>query len=268
MNKALRKLYCIVSAIAILVGSTFLAVSPASAALDNLIGGAVSTAAGIFESQQDFTLDQERQIGRTAAARVLGTRKLDLQTGSLQYLTLLTQGTAKIASLPPTLTGYHAAVVEDQSINAYAFPGGTILITRGMFEVVDGNELIAVLAHELAHLKLKHGVNAIKTAKLTSSLTTAAASTVASSELTAFVASSAAALTDTLVTKGYSRANELEADAEAVQILRKIGIPKSAFVSALQKVERAQQTTKISGGLLSTHPSISDRVAALTSEVE
>ena len=48
-------------------------------------------------------------------------------------------------------------------INAYAAPGGNVMVTTGLYRIIENEEqLAAVLAHEIAHITLKHGLSAIK----------------------------------------------------------------------------------------------------------
>jgi len=232
---------------------------PTYAATDSLVNSAFSVLRGIVESQRDLNPEQENKLGRAAAVRIIGKRSLATDK-SLYHVTLLVQALAKITDAPPTLTGYHSAVIaDDYSLNAFALPGGYILITQGLYDLCEGDELLAVLAHELAHLNLKHGVNSIKNAKLTATLTSATATTLSTTELAKLFSESAASLTDTLVVKGYSRSTELEADAEAFKMLRLIGVSPMAFDSILRKIGQSTTKNDATGGFFSTHPSTDDR---------
>lgn len=259
INHTKRQVPQIIRAVAITALLTMTSIMSAHAAPDNLINDALSALRGIVESQRDLNPEQEYNLGRATAARVIGKKSLATDK-SLYQVTLLVQAMAKITDAPPTLTGYHAAVIsDDYSLNAFALPGGYILITRGLYDLCTGDELLAVLAHELAHLKLKHGVNSIKNAKLTSALTSAAATTLSTTEIAKLVAESAASLTDTLVVKGYSRNTELEADAEALKILKLTGVSPTAFDSILEKIGQNATKNDAAGGFFSTHPSTEDR---------
>jgi TonB family protein len=147
--------------------------------------------------------------------------------------------------------------------NAFALPGNIIVVTDGLMHLSPSDdELAAVFAHELGHLQLHHGMQSM----LRNSFALLIVSGVTGdlSTLTSF----AAALPISILTKGYSRDLEREADRYGRDLLlaRKID-PKNAS-AVLFKMEsvvgETRQTT-----YLSTHPSHDERqkiFGALTSQ--
>ncbi len=126
------------------------------------------------------------------------------------------------------------------------------------------DELAAVLAHEVAHVVESHGLQSIRTSRITAALTSAAitgaqfATSEEVAELTEVFEGTIDDVTQTLFTAGYSRSSEREADQGAVKILRRSGYSPSALVSFLERME--QRWEPDGPGLARTHPSPSDRL--------
>jgi predicted Zn-dependent protease len=66
----------------------------------------------------------------------------------------------------------------------------------------------------------------------------------------------------TLIARGYSRSDELQADSHGVELLRRAGYPEGAMVDALAWIAQ-ESGAKGGGGFLATHPAIDDRIAKL-----
>ncbi len=148
--------------------------------------------------------------------------------------------------------------------NALALPGGTVVVTDGLLELVERDEeLIAVLAHEIGHIRGRHALRQIiqdSTAGLL--IATLTGDIVSSTSL-------AAALPTMLVDAKFSRDMEREADAVATAYLQQAGIPLQHFADILQALQEAASgspaTTDNSSALdyLSTHPATRERIERL-----
>ena len=147
--------------------------------------------------------------------------------------------------------------------NAFALPGGTIVVTDQLMQLnLTGDELAAILAHELGHEEERHGVQKVLTSSL--ALLTVSAITGDLSTLTHF----SAALPSLLVNSGYSRDFERQADLYAVGLLNQAEIDPTALAHALKKLQAAADSNKspaIAGGYFSTHPATTDRIASIES---
>lgn len=223
----------------------------------------------ISDAVQELTPEQEYYIGRTVGATILQNYPLHEEQPATRYLNLLGQTLVKLSGATETFSGYHFVVLDTPEINAFAAPSGFIFITRGMLRLCKSEEMVAaVLAHEIAHVELKHGLSAIKTSRLTSAtalLAVEGAKSMGSPEfrqLTSLFGESIQDAVTTLVDKGYSRATELEADRMAVQILERSGYAGAPLLALLEAMER---TNQVQGGFafLKTHPAPTDRLAEL-----
>lgn len=220
----------------------------------------ITKVAGAVEKTfEDITPEQEYYIGRSVGAQVLTTARPYDNAAASRYLNLLGQSLALFSTRPETFGGYHFLVLDSDSINAFAAPGGLVFVTRGMLRLCSTeHEVAAVLAHEIAHVQYQHGLKAIKTDRLTSALATIgteAAKTLGPAELkevTAQFEGSISDITRTLVNSGYSRETEYEADKGALAILQNAGYNPAALVSML-----AAMKTRLKPGapdFAKTHP--------------
>ena len=141
--------------------------------------------------------------------------------------------------------------------NAFALPGGTVVMTDALVKLARNDDQIsAVLAHEIGHVRHRHGLRiALQAAGL------AALATAVFGDATS-ITSLATTLPTALLQSGYSREAEAEADDYAFQRLREIGLSPKAFAEIMLLLEKARQKT--SGGgpkdYFSTHPATPKRI--------
>ncbi|HEY0862781.1 MAG TPA: TonB family protein [Lacunisphaera sp.] len=138
--------------------------------------------------------------------------------------------------------------------NAFALPGGFIVVSDELVTLANNEELAAVLAHEIGHWQLRHGLQGV----LRSSAALLLVSTVSGdlSALTTF----AGTIPFVLLQRGYSREFEEAADAYAVDLLRQANISVAHFATILKKLEDARPGSGQDLTYLSTHPATSDRI--------
>jgi predicted Zn-dependent protease len=167
------------------------------------------------------------------------------------------EGNAALAALTqriaPDARGLTIRVVDMPIVNAAALPGGNIVIFDQLLsEAKNADEVAGVLAHEVAHVEVRH---------VTESMIRALGFGVVISAL----GGTTGANVESLIAAGYSRDAEREADDRAIQALRRAEIsplPTAAFFARLGGSEgRARMLSK---GLsyLSTHPISDERRAA------
>ena len=134
------------------------------------------SAQALQKTQEDLTPEQEYYIGRAVTAKVLQTYSPLDRPEANAYLNLLGQSLAIFSECPETFGGYHFLLLDSDEVNAFAAPGGLIMVTRGMLSCCENeDELAAVLAHEICHVEKRHGVKAIKQGRLTEAFTIIAA---------------------------------------------------------------------------------------------
>lgn len=242
--------------------------SVAGGVLPGQAGSLVKVASAVGKTFQDITPEQEYFIGRAVAANVMATYSPSTDDNINMYLNLLGQTLARASDRPETFGGYHFLMLDSPEINAFAAPGGLILVTRGMIHLCKSEDaLAAVLAHEIAHVQGQHGLKAIKSSRLTNAFTVIASEAAKNyspaeiSSLTEAFEGSITDITQSLMNNGYSRDLEREADKGAVTILRRVGYDPNALISMLGEMQK--QLKPGGPGFAKTHPDPKDRIADL-----
>ncbi len=231
-------------------------------------GSITRTTRAVTKTFEDITPEQEYYIGRSVAATVLmGYTPLNHDDLNW-YVNHVGQSLSQFSTRPETFGGYRFLVLDSDEINAFAAPGGLVLVTRGLLKCCETeDELAAVLAHEIGHVEKLHGLRAIKTGRLSGALTTLALESAKNlggrelAELTKAFDESISDVTTTLMNSGYSRRLEYEADAAAVAILRQAGYTPGALVAMLENMQRNWNPARLD--FAKTHPPPADRIAQL-----
>lgn len=209
--------------------------------------------------------EEEYYIGRAVSARIVATYPILDDRRLTEYINLAGQTIALHSDRPYTYGGYHFVVLDSKEINAFASPGGTIFITKGMIgSTKNEDELAAVLAHEIAHVNNRDGISAINKSRWTEALTiigTEAAKKYGPQQLSQLVEVFEGSIDDifkTLVVNGYGRSQEYGADRAALAYLSKAGYDSWALNGYLERMIREGRTTE--GGITRTHPETKDRL--------
>jgi predicted Zn-dependent protease len=164
------------------------------------------------------------------------------------------------APIPDAPYRFRVIVVDHPLVNAFAVPGGTTVLFRGLLERTQtAEELAAVLAHELQHNLRRHATKSIlqdaSMGLLLSALTGDATGGIA------FGLQSA----KTLGLMHYSRQNEEEADREGMQMLIGAGIDPAGMITFFEMIRKEEVEMPASLKYLSTHPLTGERIERLKS---
>jgi Zn-dependent protease with chaperone function len=222
-----------------------------------------------------YTPEQDVQIGREAAAEIRQQYPIIEDERVVRYLATL--GERLVAAAPAELKKpvyeYSFTPVNLKEINAFALPGGPMFVHRGMFNAAASEaEVVGVMAHELAHVLLRHGTaNASKAQNpwlQLGQLAGQVGGAMVGGQAGAAIAQSADFGLGTLLLK-YSRDFEKQADLLGVQIMARAGYDPRALGRMFETIEKE---TKSSGGggpqWMSSHPNPGNRTAYINKEAE
>ena len=155
---------------------------------------------------------------------------------------------------------FQVTILDTSEVNAFALPGGYIYVTRGILALAsDTSELAAVLAHEIAHVTLRHA-----RARTDRTRTTEIVDRVITSVFGGDISSDATASRTRQSLAAFGQNQELEADREGIKYAGKAGYDPQAAARFLGVMSRFASFSAGSGqgteGFLSSHPSTPARI--------
>lgn len=159
-------------------------------------------------------------------------------------------------------------VIQSNGINAFAAPGGYIVVTQGLFNLLENEaQLAAVLAHEIAHVVRKHHLKALqKTMKreFWSDLAVDAVSDGEDREKLRDLINAGVQLYAT----GLDREYEFDADLRGIVLAARAGYDPYAFLDVLTTIDSINPTAEELSVLMKTHPPTSERLEQLASRMD
>ena len=201
---------------------------------------------------------QEIQMGQQAAVEVRQTSGIVPDSALLAYVRSIGLKLAKGSERPNLPWSFD--VVDDPAVNAFALPGGSIFITRGILSYMQNEaELATVLGHEIGHVTARHSVHEMSRAQVFQGLL--GVGSILSSDV-ASVAGVASQGLGLLFLK-YSRDNETQADDLGFRYSLADGYDVRAMRSMFEMLQRTSASNE--GGRLpqwlATHPDPGNRIA-------
>ncbi|MBN2352336.1 MAG: M48 family metallopeptidase [Spirochaetales bacterium] len=215
----------------------------------------------IQKELNDFTPENKYYLGRAVTATVFTKYKPYQNSKANKYLNLLGTSLAYCSNKPETFNGYHFQILDSMDINAYGAPGGFVVVTKGLLLCARSeDEVAAILAHEIGHIALDHGMQAVQQSKQSAALAKLGASMVNSDikEVVGLFGGSIEEMMNTAFVAGYSRDQEKEADHEAVVILKRAGYDPMALVRVLETMKTKLKPEGLD--FAKTHPDPDDRI--------
>jgi predicted Zn-dependent protease len=220
------------------------------------------------DASQEITQEDEIQLGRGIAANVLGAAPLVKDEALQRYVNQVGFWLAMQTERPDL--PWRFGVVESTDVNAFALPGGTVLITLGLYERLrDESELAGVLGHEIAHVVQKHQVKAIKGAMGRDFAAEIAGEAAGRSDnvLVQRFGSKAFKVGTQVLARGIDKNDEYQADQHGVVIAARGGYNPFGLVGVLQTLDSAAPEDRAMGLLFSTHPTPASRIERLGATV-
>jgi predicted Zn-dependent protease len=205
-----------------------------------------------------ISTQQEQQIGRDYAAQLDRELPIVNEPAVERYLSALGSEIARNSGRRDVT--YRFRLVNSSVVNAFAVPGGYIYINRGIVERASNmSEVAGVVAHEIAHVDLRHSAEQIGRAQTANTGLTLAYILLGRSPGTAERA--AINVGGGLYFASHSREAENEADAAAVPMLVASGIDPNGLPTFFRKLldEQRGQSSAVTQWF-STHPTTEDRI--------
>jgi beta-barrel assembly-enhancing protease len=220
----------------------------------------------------DITVEQEIALGLQAAPQM--AQEFDgLDANQADQAMVDEIGNTIVASSAASRTPYEFEfhlLADQDTINAFALPGGQVFITRALFEKLETEgELAGVLGHEIAHVVARHSAEHIAKAKLTEGLTGAAVIATYDPENPASANSAQVAmLIGQLVNLKFGRDDELESDFLGVCFMNDTGYNPEEMIRVMQVLASASEGGNRPPEFFSTHPNPENRITRIQEAIQ
>ena len=217
-------------------------------------------------------IDRETQLGRSVYERLLAFGLVETEPVLDRYINDL--GFRLLAGLDNRVRDYRFFIVRDDSVNAFALPGGYIGVNRGLInQARSQHQLASVMAHEIAHVRLMHGMDMLRKSSEVNSATLLTMlaglllgsidSQVGSAVLYGGMAGGQQAMVN------FTRENEYEADRVGIELMYQAGFDTNGMVEFFTILTRLSGSSEVGGiEYLRTHPLGSNRIAEAIDRVQ
>jgi predicted Zn-dependent protease len=225
----------------------------------------LDSAKNAAKASKDISEPEEIAIGRELASTLLGAAPLVNDARVQRYVNNVGRWLAAQSERPNL--PWHFGVLDAPQLNAFAVPGGTIFITRGLLERMRSEaELAGVLGHEITHVVKKHHLKAIQKG---------AATALAGDALSMALKDKASGANEKLVSfgkemyaRGLDKEDEFEADRLGVVIAARAGYDAYGLPSVLQTLQAMNAEDSGLALMFKTHPAPGERLELLDQKMQ
>lgn len=213
----------------------------------------------VYSKQQDI------ELGQQAAAEVRQQVPVVKNTELQNYISEIGK---KLATQPGAGDyPYTFTLINEPSINAFALPGGPIFVNSGLIGAADNEAQVAgVLAHEIAHVALRHGTNQASKANLIQLPAVLAGMAIGQETVVDQIAQIGLGLGVNSLIMKYSRDAENQADALGTRILAEAGYNPIEMANFFEKLQ--EEGGSRPPQFLSSHPDPGNRVKKVQAEIQ
>ena len=222
--------------------------------------------------------DQEIQLGKEAAMQVEREQEVIHNAEVEHWLNQIGQTLAKTpqANAYP----YYFKLINDDSINAFALPGGPMYVHTGLLKAADSEgEVAGVLAHEMSHVALRHGAAQMSKQQTLGALfgvLGAAAGALASGQngecgMLCQITQAGTSLGENSVLMKFSRGYEHDADLNGARMAASAGYDPIQLPQFFEKLEAKLGTAVEPKGLalwMSSHPATGSRIQYVSEDIK
>ncbi|MCZ6753195.1 MAG: M48 family metallopeptidase [Acidobacteria bacterium] len=200
----------------------------------------------------------EEQLGRAVVGEMAPVDKRCADPERIGALNQIVFALTVTSPEPDSPYTFVITVVDDPAVNAFAAPGGQIVIYQGLLEKTENpEEMAGVLAHEIQHIVQRHATKALFR-EMSMSVLLAAAVGDASGLATVLGAA------QTIGALRYRRRDEAEADREGMKAVQAAGIDPMGMIRFLNKLEESSGDMPRAAEYFSTHPLTRNRIEQLS----
>ena len=206
----------------------------------------------------DPNVVKEVNVGKALAAKLAKKYGLIKDEPFTRYINLVGKSMAIYSSRQEL--DFRFGILDTEDVNAFACPGGFVLVTKGAIDIMETEaELASLLSHELSHVTLKHSGDFEE--KGASILDVISAIMAPGGDLVSSVTKGAVdGLVNQFFEKGRKKEEEIESDKAGTIYLSQAGYDLESSIIYLKKLDKSQHNEVA----LKTHPPTSERISELT----
>ena len=223
------------------------------------------TAKKVVTATSDIAEPEEINIGRDMASRLLGAAPLVNDPALQRYVNNVGRWLASQSERPDL--PWQFGVLDAPEVNAFAVPGGTVFVTKGLVQRMQSEaQLAGVLAHEISHVLRKHHLKAIQKGAQTALAGEALQQAV--KDPSGMARDKLISLGSELYTRGLDKSDEFEADRLGVVIAARGGYDSYGLPAVLQTLQAMNAQDSALAMMFKTHPSPTDRLGVLSERMQ
>ncbi len=208
---------------------------------------------------QNPSIDEEILLGREITGNLLGAAPLVKDSALQNYINSVGRWVASQsdrADLP-----WHFGVIESDDLNAFAAPGGFVLITKGLYKKMTNEaQLAGVLGHEIGHIVKKHQLKVLQKQQLLNIGSNFLSDKYAKDNK---LVSSAIGSGAEISARSLDKTAEYEADRLGITFATRAGYEPYGLVDVLQTLSQTSVNDGSVALLFKTHPHPDERLARL-----
>ncbi len=219
-----------------------------SACTQSQINQSVTASGSLMEG---LTVSKEQLISEAKLSAEEMDKQNPVAPANSTYSKRLENLTKNLKSYDGLQLNYKVYLVDE--INAFAMPDGTVRVYSGLMDLMNDDEVLAVIGHEIGHVANEHSLNQYKKAYLAKAAKeglTAAGGTVGG------IAGAYGDIGEAYLNAQFSQSDELESDAYGVKVLHEAGHDPYAAAAAQEKLQKLGGTDSV----FSSHPPSQKRV--------
>jgi hypothetical protein len=213
-----------------------------------------------------YSIEKEIALGKQLAQEVERQAKVIDDPIIAEYVNRVGQNIVRNsdAKVPFTIK-----VLDSEEVNAFALPGGFFFVNSGLILKADNEaELAGVMAHEIAHVALRHGTKQATRGEL-AQIGLIAASIATGYGWTGYAIRQLGSLAIPITFLQFSKTMEREADYMGLQYLYKSGYDPTAFVDFFEKIQTLEKKKPgTMSKVFASHPPTDDRIVNSQREIQ
>lgn len=227
-----------------------------SACSQSQISGSINASTSLYEGA---TISKEKLVAESKLSAKEMDKQASVATLTNKYAKRLEKLTKDLRSYDGLTLNYKVYLADD--VNAFAMPDGTVRVYSGLLDLMNDDEVVAVIGHEIGHVVNEHSLYQYKKAYVAKA---AKEGLSAVGGATGMIASAYGDVGESFLNAQFSQSDELESDAYGVKLLHEVGRDPYAAVSAQEKLQSLGGTDSV----FSSHPPSQKRIDLAREEAD